>query len=266
MTKPELNCFFSIGRRCNSTDFMTQFNMRKFSGPFDHVMIDFETSLKIINTKFETFLCDIVVFNKDERKIELLYNKYTTEINKKFYELLENDNIGYMAINKNNYTEIFNQNYIDDYKLNANFYDWDTICNFHHHNLSEKNTYDIVKNRVDRFNNVFQKYNETTCLFFITKIVSCDNIIDYMNKMIELKNQYGVHCFLIVIVTCDNLDDAHYYNELYKCLFIVKKVHSYIDQYYNYLSDNNTSSVNYEKEYNVILEYFNLNLIEKNDL
>jgi hypothetical protein len=265
MAKHELNVVFSIGRRCNSTDFMIKFNLRKFSGPFDHVIIDFETSLKTIFTKFESYLCDIIVFNKDQHKIELLYKKNTTEINNKFYELLEN-NIGYMAINKNNYTETFNQNYLDDCKLNANIYNWNTICNFHHHNLSDNNTYNTVKNRVDRFNNVFQKYNETTSLFFITKIVSHTNIMDYINEMMEIKKKYGIHCFLIVIITCDNRDDTHYYYELDKCLFIVKKVQNYADQYYNYLTENKVDCYDYQNEYNIILKYFNLNLIEKNNL
>ena len=265
MSKHELNCMFSIGRRCVSTDFMKQFNLRKFSSPFDWVIIDFETSLKTINTKFESYLCDIIIFNKDQRKIELLYKKNTTEINNKFYELLEH-NIGYMAINKNNHNEIFNQNFLDDYKLNENIYNWNTICNFHHHNLSDNDTYNMVKNRVDRFNNVLQKYNETTSLFFITKIVSHANIMDYINEMIDLKKKYDITCFLIVIITCDNRDDTHFYYELDKCLFIVKKVQNYDDQYYNYLTENNTYYYDYTNEYNTILKYFKLNLIEKNDL
>ena len=265
MLKRDLTCIFCIGRRCNSIDFLNQFKLRKFSGPFDHLMIDFETSLQIINTKFENFLYDIITFNKNQKKIELLYKKHTTEINNKFYELLEND-LGYMGNNYNNSTEIFNQNFLDETKLDKNMYNWNKICSFHHHNLADNNVYNIVKNRVDRFNYAFQKYNSTTSLFFITKIVACETILHYMNEIIELKLKYGRQCFIIVIMPSDNGVDNHYYNESNKCLFIVKKVENYNHQYYHYRTDNDTSKVNYENEYNIIIKYFNLNLIEKNEL
>jgi len=228
-------------------------------------MIDFETSLQIINTKFDNFLYDIITFNKNQTKIELLYKKHTTEINNKFYQLLEH-NLGYMANNYNDSTEIFNQNFLDETKLDENMYNWNKICSFHHHNLADNNIYNILQNRVHRFNHAFQKYNATTSLFFITTIVAAKNIIEYINKMTELKIKYGIHCFLIVIIPCDNGDDTHFYNETDKCLFIVKQVENYSHQYYHYRTDNDTSSVNFDKEYNIILNYFNFNLIDKNDI
>ena len=106
--KPIINFIFSIGFRCYSTEFLNDFQLRKMSSPFDYVFIDFETSLKIINNNFDNYLYDI----------ELFYKKNTTEINNKCYELLLENNIGYMA---HNYSVItFNQNYLDDNKLNDN--------------------------------------------------------------------------------------------------------------------------------------------------
>ena len=260
--KPIINFIFSIGYRCYSSDFLSNFKLRKMSSPFDYLFIDFETSLKIINNNFDDYLYDIILFNKNNKHIELFYKKNTTEINNKFNELLEN-NIGYMAHNYNGANLLFNQNYLDDNKLNDNLYNWNTICIFLHHNILDSNIYNSIKNRCERFTNIINKYNETTALFYITKIINCKNIVEYMNNILELKKQNDIKCLIIIIINCDNIEDSEYYNEVDKCLFIIKKVENYETQYTKYQRDNNFS---YEKEYNIILKYFTLNLIEKNDI
>ena len=45
------------------------------SSPFDYIIIDFETSLKLINNNFDNYLYDIILFNKNTQHIELLYKK-----------------------------------------------------------------------------------------------------------------------------------------------------------------------------------------------
>ena len=260
--KPIINFIFSIGYRCYSPDFLNNFKLRKINSPFDYLFIDFETSLKIINNNFNDYLNDIILFNKNTQHIKLFYKKNTTEINDKFYELLQN-NIGYMENNYNSSNLLFNQNYLDDNKLNDNLYNWNTICSFHHHNILDCNIYISIKNRCERFNNIINKYNETTTLFYITKIINCENIVDYMNNIVELKTKYDIKCFIIIIINCDNIEDSEYYNEVNKCLFIIKKVENYETQYTKYQTDNN---LNYEKEFNIISKYFTFNLIEKNNI
>jgi hypothetical protein len=260
--KTIINFIFSIGYRCYSPDFLSNFKLRKMSSPFDYLFIDLETSLKIINNNFDDYLNDIILYNKNTQHIELFYKKNTTEINNKFYELLQN-NIGYMAHDYSGGNLLFNQNYLDDNKLNDNLYNWNTICNFLHHNILDSNTYNSIKKRCERFNNIINKYNETTALFYITKIINCENIVEYMNNIVELKIKYSIKCFIIIIINCDNIEDNEYYNEVDKCLFIIKKVENYETQYTKYQTDNN---FNYEKEFNIISKYFTLNLIEKNDI
>jgi hypothetical protein len=133
---------------------------------------------------------------------------------------------------------------------------------FHHHNILLNNIYNSIKQRCERFNNIYNKYTETTALFYITKIINCENIVDYMNEIIKVKQKYSIPCFIIIIINCDNIEDSNYYNEEYKCLFIIKKVDNYERQYSKYHVDN---ELNYEKEFNVILNYFTLHLIEKNE-
>ena len=48
--------------------------------------------------------------------------------------------------------------------------------------------------------------------------------------------------------------------------FIIKNVENYETQYTKYNLDNEVKHLNYEKEFNVILNHFTLNLIEKTDL
>jgi hypothetical protein len=237
------------------------------SSPFDYIRIDFETSLKIINNKFHDYLYDIVYFNKETQHIELYHKKNTTEINSKFYELLENG-IGYMKDNYNSVKLLFNQNYLDNDTLDNNLYNWKSICSFHHHFILYDNINDAMKRRCERFNTVIDKYNGTTALFYVTKIVHCENIVDYMNEIIELKKTYDIQCFIIIIINCDNIEDSEYYNELDKCLFIIKKVEDYETQSTKYGSDNNLHHEinNYEKEYDIMLKYFAIDLIEKNEI
>ena len=168
-----------------------------------------------------------------------------------------------MSHNYNGHNLFFNQTYLDDNKLNDNLYNWNTICCIIHHNILDSNSYNLLKKRCDRFNNIINKYNDTTALFYITNIINCKSIVDYMNNIIELKNKNNIKCLIIIIINCDNIEDSEYYNELNKCLFIIKKVENYETQYTKYQTDNN---LNYEKEFNIILKYFTLNLIEKNDI
>jgi len=260
--KPIVNFVFSIGHRCNSVDFLNDHKLRKMSSPFDYLYIDLETSLQIINNKFDDFLSDIILFNKNTRQIELFYKKNTNEINTKLYDLIEN-NIGYMAHNYNNVNLLFNQNYLDEDKLNDNLYNWNKICIFLHHYILDDNIYNSLKNRCQRFNSIINKYNETTALFYITKIINRENILDYINNVVDVKNKNNINCFIIIIINCDNVNDNHFYNKADKCLFIIKKVENYESQYLKYQIDNN---LNYEKEFNIILDHFTFNLIEKNKI
>lgn len=236
--------------------------MRKFSGPLDYLYIDFETSLKSISEKFENYLSDIVVYNRYEKKIELHYKKNTTKINDKFYKLLDNKNICYMADNYNYYFLLFNQNYINESELSENLYDWTSLCIFHHHNILDNNIYNLINARIQRFNTIYDKYNETTCLFFISKIIN--NCKDYIDNLIEIKKKYNINCAIIFIINCDNIEkDNHFYDYINNCLFIIKKVDNYHTQFYNTRTDNN---LNYENEYNIMLTYFDFQLVEKDKL
>lgn len=66
-----------------------------------------------------------------------------------------------MSHNYNYHNLIINQNFING--TPSNLYNWDRICIFLHHNITEKSTYDIVYKRV----NIFIKTEKKICVFFI---------------------------------------------------------------------------------------------------
>lgn len=260
--KYRVNCVLSIGYRCSSADFLNTYHLRKFSGPFDYMYIDMETCFKVIHNNYDDFLNDIIVMYRNEQSAKLLYPKKTSEIKENIYELLEKD-VGYMAENYNNNGLAVNQNYVDEKKLSGNLYDWNNICIFFHHAIQSEDIRQQLKMRCERSQRVMQKYGETTCLFFISKIVGCLDIMDYMNGIIRLKQKYKIVSFLTMILCCNNLEDTYFYNESNKCLFIVKKVEDYETQYSMHRTDNNYV---YDKEYNIMSQYFDFQLLEKNEV
>ncbi len=264
--KPTIQFIFGLGYRCYSVDFLNLYKLRKMSSPFDYLYIDLETAFKVIHNRFDDYLHDIVLFNRSTTNIGLYYNKNTTLINKNFYELLEKD-IGYMGHNYNENYLLFNQNYLNDEKFDNNLYNWKNIFCFLHHNILDINIYNTLNKRCERFNKVIDNYNETTALFYITKIIHCENIVDYMNGIVELKKKYGINCFLILIIHCDNVEDNTHYNEEDKCLFIIKKGDDYETQNSKYKIDNDMPNNDYyKKEFDIISNYFTFDPIEKNDV
>jgi len=258
-----INFIFTLGYRCYATDFLNTHNLRKMSGPFDYLIIDFETAIKIISNKFSDFTSDIIYSNKNKNQISLFYKKNTTYINDKIIELLKKD-IVYMNHCYNHMDLFINQNYLDINKINNNLYYWDNICLFMHHNLLDKNNYDKINMRCERFNNIINKYESSTALFYITKIVNYNNnIFDYINNIIKIKELYNINSYIIMIINCDNVEQSHYFYNKEKCLFIIRNVENYETQKIKYEVDNSST---YHDELKIIFNYFTFNLIEKNDI
>lgn len=248
-----INFIFSIGFRCYSPDFLKQHNIRNISGPFDYLFIDIETAFDNINNNFDLFLNDIVVVNKNKKINKIYYSD--KKINKQLLDFTENKDIGYMSHNYNNSSLIINQNFINN--TPSNLYNWDRICIFHHHNITEKSTYDIVYKRVNIFKNIYKNRKKDMCLFYITKVVETGNIEQYQKNIYDMKKQYNINCYIIIIICSDKLDD--YYTFENDILFIIKKVNDYTYQYHNgHGTDNN---LNYDKEYNIIKKLFDLELM-----
>jgi hypothetical protein len=251
-----INYIFTLGYRCYSTDFIEIHKLRKMSGPFDYLYIDFETALTIINNKFADFLSDIILLNKNNKTLQIFYKKNTEIINENFYELIKND-IQYMSQYYNNNNLLINQNYIDNKNLSNNLYDWKSICIFLHHNLLDNNIYEKIKMRCERFNDILYNHVESTALLYITKIVNCNNIFDYINNIIKIKEIYNINSYIIMIINCDNIEKSHYFYDKEKCLFIIRNVENYDIQNFKYKIDNTTD---YVDELKIMFNYFKFDI------
>jgi len=241
--KITINYIFCGGHRCNSVDFLKTRGLRMISGPFDYTFIDIESTFKIINNKFEDYLCDLVIFNKNQQT--LINKKNTNCINESFYGLKD---VNYMGERYNDNTLLFNQNYVSG--VTSNLYDFDRILEFHHHPVDNENVKIKMESRVLRFKNIISS-NDPVALFYITKIISDENV--YMDYVLNNKKKYNIHTYLIIIINCNRIGRFF----INGCLFILKKVKSYDLQFLEKNADNN---LNYSDEYEIIKEYFDFQL------
>jgi len=249
-----IDFIFSIGYRCNSSDFLKKYQLRSMSGPFDYMFIDIETAFDIIYDDFKNFLTNIVVVNKNNKTKELYYN--AKSIDQRIHTILDK-NIRYMRHDYNNTNLIINQNYID--KTHSNIYEWNRICIFHHHDIRGKITYDTIQKRVNRFKDIYENKIYQKCLFYITRIVDTNHMESYKNIVRALKKQKHIDCYIIIIICSDRFDDDYAFED--DILFIIKRVESYDQQLKKYHVDNdiNFNYINFDKEYSIIKKIFHLN-------
>jgi len=265
--KKKIEFIFSIGYRCYSPDTLKHYGLRKISGPFDYLFIDLESAFKIIDDKFENFLSDIVHIDRKKNIYCLKYKKNYSKIKKSFIPLLFNKNY-YMRVNEPIDVLFINQNYTEFNTFNI--YNWQNICNFHHHDLTNNETYNTLKKRCERFNYTINNFKDTTALFYITKIINNITIIDsFMENIIHIKKKYKINNYLIIIINCVNSNEYHINDSLNNILFIIKNSKSYEEFIQENCLDsdyriNGTYNKNiYDNEFKIINQYFSFNLINK---
>ena len=151
--------------------------------------------------------------------------------------------------------------------MNSNLYFWKGICSFNHHNILDKDIYDTIKKRYERFIKILNTYTETTALFHITQIINVNSVLKYIERLIELKKSYDIKCFLIVIICCDTINRNFFYNKLEdKCLFIIKNVENYKTQCLKYNLENALEYYNYDNDFKILSDHFTFDLIEKTNV
>lgn len=246
-----INFFFSIGYRCTTVEFLTYYKLRKISGPFDYIFIDIETAFSNINNNFNTFLSDLVHINKYQKKCKMYYSDKI--VNEQLLDFIENENIGYISCNYNNIDLFINQNFIDN--IHYNIYYWNRCCIFRHHNLLDKNIYNTINKRVNIFKNIYNNLKKNVCLLYIdTQKIT--NFSEYKKKIFNLKKKYNINCYIIIIIYSKNLNDDYTFDN--DILYIIKNLDSSCKQ-----NDKSiiTNGLNYNKEYNIINEIFNIKLM-----
>lgn len=228
MEKIPINFIFSAGFSCDSANYLKRYDLRKMSGPFDYMYIDFETTLKVIDTKFEDYTSDIVVCNKHYQNRYLQNSKNTTEPHPRFKSFIEHGFIGYISDCYYDVDLLVNQNYIEEPELSGNLYDWTHICIFFHHNIVNSPTREKIAMRSNRFMNIYEQNPSKTCLLHVTKpLHKSTNTDEYIESIVEMKKKYNIKCFLIIYILLEAEDQAttHVFKD--ECLFIVSNTSEY---------------------------------------
>ena len=134
---------FSIGYRCNACDFLSQYlNVRKYSSPFSYMLIDIETALNFIRTRFENFT------SKDFLKSPENYIRY--------------NNLNW----KCNHVHIIS----DEIEKGVDVYDMKKTCIWNHHNLFDKEVVESIDRRSKHLLHVLDTKPESMLLFYIDKV------------------------------------------------------------------------------------------------
>lgn len=216
--------------------------MSKFSGPFDWMYIDLDSSLINIRDKFSNYLSDISI-QKDSSLTYMgqNYSETILPINTRFTERNSND-----------------------------VYDWERICVFLHHDLSKQEEIEKINVRIDRFNEIMDLSPEKIMLVYISKILNSPE--REMESIIEKVEEYGIKSYA-VFVLCSS-ETAEYNKMVGNCLFIFKNVPNYSFQYEQGRAENEfewaewgMQGINFDKECEIVKSYFDMsNLISKDEI
>jgi len=223
--KIPINFIFSAGFSCDSANYLKRYDLRKMSGPFDYMYIDFETALKVMTTKFEDFTSDIVICNKHYQNRYLQNSKNTTEPHSRFKPLIERGFIGYRNDDYYDVDLLVNQNYIEEDELSGNLYDWANICVFFHHNIVNRENREKIIMRSNRFLNIYEQNSWKTCLLHVTKPLHVSTSTEeYMDSMIEMKKKYDIKCYFIIFILVETEDRVTTHEVKEDCLFIISSL------------------------------------------
>lgn len=263
--KPEINYIFACGFRCYSTFFLKYNNLRFMSSPFDWIIIDLESVLKIINSEFKDYLNDIVEVSRNKKICKLHYKKNHIYIDNSYKKIFIN-NFHYMKEDYSEYTCFFNHNYLET--VNAtNLYFMKNICEFRHYNMTDNNDIQKLQKRCDRFKNIINKYSDKTALFYITRIFDSSELIKhFLDNIIKLKKEYKISLKLIIIIYCSdkNLNEYHTWLEDDNIFYITKKCRTLEEFCKNNMNDNFIDESEYKhyykKEFDIINDFFNIKI------
>jgi hypothetical protein len=237
-----VNYIFSIGYRCNSVQFVRKYNMSKFSGPFDWMYIDLESSLVNIKDSFRDYLTGIDIEKGNPLKyMGQDYTNTVLPVNQKFTERNGND-----------------------------LYDWVKICIFLHHDTGNPDEIEKIKLRVDRFNSLLTADPDKVMLVYISKIL--DSPGEEMTRISEMVKLYNIKANFVFIL-CSN-GNPETSKKIENSLFIFKDVPDYQTQYDEGRAENEfewlewgMQGINFDKEYEIIKSHFDMNnLISKEEI
>lgn len=268
MGKKEIWYSFSVGYRCNSVQFLRKYGMSRFSGPFDWMYIDIQTSVENIANDFSNYLSDIVVIKKNENILSLENQKNYEHIRSDINLFFDKNQIYMKQVYESQLLPI-NQNFSNP--ISNDIYEWDRTCIFLHHDLRKPDEVQKIKTRISRFSEAVIKTPEKVLLLYISKILHDTGITDEMERLSRLYSSLDKDLNIVSILCCSDAEEGSYMID--NLLFIIKKVPPYQEQYENCETDNNfewlewgMQGLNFDSEFKIIENYYQFNLIDKEEI
>lgn len=264
---------FSIGYRCNSSNFLNMHGHRIMSSPFDYMYIDFESALRCIQDEFANYTKDIVIFNKPNKIASLFNHKNTTVVLPEIQHLLDTEEP--ILCNHQDYYEetlFFNQNYLSignesesegaalslaAAAATTNMYKWKSICLFFHHNMTLVRSIETLDRRCLRMMSCIRSRN--TLLLYINQNTGFSDLSAEIAKYQSMiaryvpRNQYP-NIYFAIILYSEKYEDSIIFLE--PALFMVKKINK--ETYWD--------DMQFDTQYATLLRHFEIDLIEKQNL
>jgi len=253
----EINHIFTLGWRCNSTKFLNTYNLRRISSPFDWVIIDFETSVENIKTKFEKYLDSVVKYQKN-KTTTLLYSN--NGVIAPLFKKMDDLDLSYMLIDWNYELLHFNQNFLPT-KLSGNVYDWDRVCLFRHLTGDGKYFYNKTRSRIDNFTSVLNKSADKTLLLYISKIIDKGDVEKLKREYVGIVEKHKMtNLFWIVLGVSGGAEVS--LERVGNVWFCTLPVPPYEEQLHSQSGNENDLGVmDYDKMYLLMKQSFKINII-----
>lgn len=266
---------FGIGFRCNVPEFLKHYGMRNTASPFDWMLVDFDTAIKVIQSGFAWFLKDQVHMHHASGTLAVLRPDVPAfvpadkayRVPFKFSELLK----GPLRYFSQDYSDVkllasipycYNEGAYGG-RLRDNIYEWSHLCVFHgyHHDFSNPDTLTTLQRRVDRMKQVLKEHADNTLLFHITRIESrfstLEEIVEHYTSQVSKDDSF--RAYVAVIVCSDRVPDSYRMTD--RVLVIVKHVPSYEEQLRMSSADNELRNCDYfKKEYDILCSHFSFAL------
>lgn len=265
MENTKIHYIFGIGRRCNVTRFLRVSRFTKFASPFDWLICDFETALDCLKNNFSLFLTNIVNYQKESHFSSC--NTSTPEIHQELKETFDKSDLCYMKHDYNKLLLRINTNYLPK-TISNDFYQWDRILMYPHHNPGDKNDKDKFIRRIERLQELLKNHLDNTLLFYMDKIVEEKDEITRTKTIEEIYDLYNVPakiCYIMCVVT----KQPFRYKKYKKLTFIYFPVNDYETQLKTFrATDNNIidKTLDWERLYISIRTLYDIDVEDVEDV
>lgn len=241
---------FSIGRRCNTVEFLKKFKLYKGASPFDWHVISLETVIWFINNEFKNFTDDIYL---------PWVKKIINQKNFNDTNIPSVDDFKYLRINLRNHKNFgLNLNTVDINDIETDLYTSKKGLYYFHYDMSKNDIIQQQQRRIQRF--LDTNINECLLLYIWTSLTvdKIDTTVNEIKNQIKLLNKPYKMLFVLPIECGDNaLKKLVDENNLTIVTIKVPAWEVQSKKYYNENNLNNTQ-IKWRELYNFIKRHYKI--------